>query len=278
MGATEDAASRRPARPGGSRLIVKRVLSRWRIAAFVADAAVLAVYFTLHESLPEVSLWWDVAIIATLVIPAVFATVGLLLPLRNMPWRWAVTAALIGLAIGFSFLGWEAPASFAKLGAATFIGWMFLDFFEEASWVILVALIIPWVDAYSVWRGPTNTIVHEHKGVFEHLSFAFPVPGEDNTANLGIPDLLFFALFLAATVRFGLRTRLSWLLMTASFGATIVLAVWRDLGGLPALPLLSLAFLVANGDLLWRLFRRERTRESSPKQARPRDSPSDVAR
>src|SRR6266498_3842437 len=185
MGATEDAASRRPARPGGSRLIVKRVLSRWRIAAFVADAAVLALYFTLHESLPEVSLWWDVAIIATLVIPAVFATVGLLLPLRNMPWRWAVTAALIGLAIGFSFLGWEAPASFAKLGAATFIGWMFLDFFEVASWVVIVALIIPWVDAYSVWRGRTNTIVHHHKGVFEHLSFAFPVPGEDNTANLG---------------------------------------------------------------------------------------------
>ena len=30
MGATEDAASRRPARPGGTRLIVKRVLKRIR--------------------------------------------------------------------------------------------------------------------------------------------------------------------------------------------------------------------------------------------------------
>ena len=44
--------------------------------------------------------------------------------------------------------------------------------------------------------------------------------------------------------------------MTASFGATIALAVWLDLGGLPALPLLSLAFLVANADLLWREVRR----------------------
>ena len=52
--------------------------------------------------------------------------------------------------------------------------------------------------------------------------------------------------------------------MTASFGLTIVLAVWLDLGGLPALPLLSLAFLTANGDLLWR---RMRTREASPNQA-----------
>jgi plastocyanin len=36
--------------------------------------------------------------------------------------------------------------------------------------------------------------------------------------------------------------------MTASFGATIAVAVWLDLGGLPALPLLSLAFLVANAE------------------------------
>jgi hypothetical protein len=117
-----------------------------------------------------------------------------------------------------------------------------------------------------VWRGPTNTIVHHHKGVFERLSFAFPVPGENNTANLGIPDLLFFALFLAAAAQFGLRVKLTWLLMTASFGATIVLAVWRDLGGLPALPLLSFAFLVANGDLLWRKLRKERG-HSAPQSA-----------
>jgi len=31
MGATEDAASRRPARPGGTRLIVKRVLENLRV-------------------------------------------------------------------------------------------------------------------------------------------------------------------------------------------------------------------------------------------------------
>ena len=234
-----------------------------RLAAFVALAATLAVYFAVHKRLPEVSLWWDVAIIAALVMPAVFATVGLLLPLRRMRGRWVIALALFILAIAFSLLDWTAPASFAKLGAATFVGWLFLDFFEEASWVVIVALIIPWVDAYSVWRGPTNTIVEHHEGVFERLSFAFPVPGEAQTANLGIPDLLFFALFLAAAAQFRLRTWLTWLLMTASFGVTIVLAVWLDLGGLPALPLLSLAFLAANGDLLWRRVRRERERSAA---------------
>jgi hypothetical protein len=238
-------------------------LSRWRIAAFVLDAAALAAYFSLHERLPNLSRWWDVAVVGALVIPAVFATVGLLLPLRELRFKWVAAIVCVGLAVGFSFLNWEAPASFAKLGAATFIGWLFLAFFEEASWVVIVSLIIPWVDAYSVWRGPTNTIVHHHRGVFEHLSFAFPVPGENSTANLGIPDMLFFALFLAAAAQFELRTRLTWLLMTASFGITIVLAVWLDLGGLPALPLLSLAFLLANGDLLWRQLRRERARSAA---------------
>lgn len=242
------------------------ILTPRRAAAFVAVSAALAAYFALHGRLPKLSTWWDVAVIAALVIPGVFSTVGLLLPLYRWRWRWLAVIVFAALAVGLSFLDWEAPASFAKLGAATFAGWLFLDFFEEASWVVIVALIIPWVDAYSVWRGPTNTIVEHHAGVFDRLSFAFPVPGENNTANLGIPDMLFFALFLAAAAQFGLRTRLTWVLATASFGATIVLAVWLDLGGLPALPLLSLAFLTANGDLLWRRFRRERG-DSAPQSA-----------
>ena len=201
------------------------------------------------------------------VIPAVFATVWLLLPLRTIRWRWLVALVFFGLAVGFSFLNWEWPASFAKLGAATFLGWIFLDFFEEESWVIVVALIIPWVDAYSVWRGPTNTIVHHHKGVFERLSFAFPVPGESNTANLGIPDLVFFALFLGAAAQYRLRVRLTWLLMTASFGVTIVLAVWSD--GKPFTAddvVYTLEMLVANGDILWRHLKQARA-GSAPQNA-----------
>jgi hypothetical protein len=243
------------------------ILTPRRAAAFVALSAALAAYFGLHTRLPELSVWWDVAVIAALVMPGVFATVGLLLPLYRTRWRWLAVLIFIALAVAFSILDWEAPASFAKLGAATFAGWLFLDFFEEAAWVVIVALVIPWVDAYSVWRGPTNTIVEHHEGVFERLSFAFPVPGEDNTANLGIPDMLFFALFLAAAAQFKLRTWLTWLLMTASFGATIAFAVWLDLGGLPALPLLSLAFLLANGDLLWRGLRRARERSAAADQA-----------
>jgi len=129
------------------------------------------------------------------------------------------------------------------------------------SWVVLVALIIPWVDAYSVWRGPTKHILNKHPDVFGVLSFAFPVPGEPNAANLGVPDLLFFALFLAAAARFGLRVYATWLGLVISLGLTIAAAVYWNLSGLPALPGIALGFLVPNADLLWQRRRERRAEE-----------------
>ena len=40
-------------------------------------------------------------------------------------------------------------------------------------------------------------------------------------------------------------------------GATIALAVWLELAGLPALPGLSLGFLLPNADRIWRAVRNE---------------------
>ena len=119
-------------------------------------------------------------------------------------------------------------ANFARLGAATFIAFWFLGFFDTLSWVVLVSSIIPWVDAYSVWRGPTKSIVEHHAHVFTVLSFAFPVPGEHEAANLGMPDIFFFALFLAASARFGLRVGWTWLCLVAALGGTIALTVWLN--------------------------------------------------
>jgi hypothetical protein len=157
------------------------------------------------------------------------------------------------------------PASFAKLGAATGAAFVFLAIFENATWVALIAALIPWVDAYSVFWGPTSKILEHPKGV-SALSFAFPIPGESGVASLGLPDLLFFALFLAAAVRFRLRVGATFALMALSFGVTTALAAWTD-RALPATPLLSVGFLLANADLLWRELRASRTRseqESAP--------------
>jgi hypothetical protein len=80
----------------------------------------------------------------------------------------------------------------------------------------------------------------------------------DGTTHLGLPDLFFFALFLAAAARFGLRVPATWLALSLSFGVTMALSVWWNVRGLPALPLLSVGFLAPNADLLLRRARRAR--------------------
>lgn len=222
-----------------------------RASAVLAVVAALAAYDTIHARLWSASDWWDVTFIAVVLIPASFALVWLVLPLRTARGLLPVGGALAVLTYALHVAGWHTPENVVKLFAVTLIGFWFLGYFETAGWVVLVSLIVPWVDAYSVWKGPTKVIVTHHVRVFTTLSYAFPVPGEHTAANLGLPDLLFFALFLAAAARFALRPGWTWLGLTASFGATIALTMAFDLRGLPALPLLSLGFLAPNADLLW---------------------------
>jgi hypothetical protein len=226
-----------------------------RAAALLALSVALGAYYVWADSLPITDLWTQVFFLWFLVIPAVFGLVYLVLPLWRMPWLLKAGIGVAVLAVALSIIGLDVLANFAKLGAVTLLAWWFLSFFETSAWVATVAVIIPWVDALSVWRGPTKQIVTHKRELFTTFSFAFPVPGEDDTAQLGLPDLLFFALFLGAAIRWGLRVRLTWLAMTLSFGATLALTVAFDIGGLPALPLLSLGFLAPNADILWRRLR-----------------------
>jgi hypothetical protein len=220
-------------------------------------AVAVGLYYAFHESLWSTSTWWAIAFLAFVLIPAVFGFVYLALPFWRSPalHLLLLTVAFAALAIVFTATGARAAGDFSKLGAMTAIGWLFLRYFEEVSWVVLVAFIVPWVDAYSVWRGPTHEIVTHRQHVFSTLSFAFPVPGANGSAKLGLPDLLFFALFLGAAARFRLREPWTWLCLTASIGGTMALATLFDVGGLPALPLLALGFLLPNADLLWRAVR-----------------------
>ena len=226
-----------------------------RPAALLGLSAAVAAYYASVSHLPTASLWWEIAWLALVVIPAVFGLVGLALPLshaRVVP-LFVAGGGVLALTVALNRAGFPAVANFGKLAAMTFLAWAFLWLFEELSWVVAVALLIPWVDAYSVWQGPTKEIVNHHASVFSAFSFTFPLP--DGNTHLGLPDLYFFALFLAAASRFQLRVLPTWIALTASFGGTMALAVWTSADGLPALPLLALGFLVPNGDLIWRKLR-----------------------
>jgi hypothetical protein len=221
------------------------------VVGFVALAAILTAYYFSADSIPHVSTWWEVVLLACVLFPAVFLFDWLTLPLARARGLLPTAAALAVLTVLADVAGLEVLANFAKLAAVTFFAYWFLNLFDELILLVFVALIIPFVDAYSVFRGPTGNIVEHHSSVFEHLSFFFALPHEADDPRLGIPDLLFFALFLAASVRFGLRPFWTWVGMVVGLGATIAIAVWADVSGLPALPALSAGFLIPNADLIY---------------------------
>ena len=340
-----------------------------RAVAGAALLAALLAYYAFFRHGPNLPTNADVAFVGFVLIPAVFGLVWLALPLRHWRGLLGAAVALAVLAVAADRAGFEVIANFAKLGAASAIAFWFLRYFDSVLWVALVALMIPVVDSYSVWRGPTAHIISERPEVFSALSFSFPLMGErqgfvewreplaggpgsfevrrvpgglrtdeplrdenangrigfleaeleadrdyryvittvpsrastsvdaraddvndgpqdgdvtsspraptdvridsvDSTAKLGLPDLLFFALFLAAADRFGLRRGATWLLMALSFGTTLGATYWFAAEGLPALPLLAFGFLLPNVDLLWRAFR-SRRRGDEPAGADP---------
>src|SRR4029079_9084308 len=88
--------------------------------------------------------------------------------------------------------------------------------------------------------------------VFERVAVEFSLPGEHDAARIGPPDVFFFALFLGASARFGLRVGATWLGMTLALSLTLLLTYVFDVAGLPALPGIALGFVLPNLALLWR--------------------------
>ena len=230
-------------------------LGRARGAALAGLTAGLAVYTAGAGHLWNAGLWPDVLFLALVIFPTTLALVWLLLPLASHRGLLLVALALGVLAVLLRMAELDVLFNLAKLFALILLGFWFLSYFETVAWAVLIAVIIPWVDAISVWRGPTEYVVEERPSLFEDVSIAFRVPGEDGTANLGPPDILFFSLFPAAAQRFGLRVGWTWLAMTALLGATLVLTATTDVAGLPALPAICVGFLLPNLDLLWRELR-----------------------
>jgi hypothetical protein len=227
-----------------------------RASALLVLFAALVVYYETTSSLWQWGVWGDVAWITCVLIPAVFALALLALPLRNVRLLIPLAVGFVVLAVVLTWIDNDLWSNFARFAAATLVGWAFLLVFEAVSWVALVAAIIPFVDSVSVWRGPTKTITTKHPKVFDVLSFAFPSPGGHSGGQLGMPDVLFFSLFLGACARFHLRVAWTFVGMVVGLGLTFAATTEFQTLGLPALPGIALGFLVPNADLLWRAIRR----------------------
>jgi hypothetical protein len=241
-------------------------ISRKRAGALAALLVLLVLYGAGAEHLPGLPSGLDVVFHSAVVFPAFAAAIWIALPLARARSRvLLIAAAVVGAcALALTLLDVDSAANVAKLACYALIGFCFLTLFEALWWIALVAVLVPWVDIWSVAAGPTEYVVEEQPGLFERISVAFPNPGETATVNIGPPDILFFALFLAAANRFALRVTWTWVGMTGFLAGTLVLVwTWDDIAGLPALPAVCLGFLIPNADLLWRDVRAARSRATT---------------
>ena len=229
-----------------------------RLAPALAAGAALLLWGYLSRYLPALPIKLDIMLSSAVVLGLLGVLVWGMLPLRALGRRLPlITVAALPLAILFVWLHLVPFANVAKIVAAGALGIWIAEELEQLSWIVLVAAVSAVVDIVSVAVGPTKALLGKGPVVVGYFTVAVTWLGysyDEAYTGLGISDVIFFALYLGAARRFGLRVGWSAVAMVGSFLATIAAAMFWT--ALPALPLLSVAFLAVNGDLLWRRLRR----------------------
>ncbi len=167
-----------------------------------------------------------------------------------------ISLSMALFAAGALALGWTPVESVAKIVFAAATGLWIALMLTSVGQVLLISLLIIIVDIWSVFLGPTKKMVESGGPWVEYFTISLPVFGADAASRLGVSDIIFFALFLGCTMTLHLRRALTAFTLTLSFVATMVVGVTLDIG-VPALPLLSVFFLLTNGDLLYHRFLEE---------------------
>jgi hypothetical protein len=199
----------------------------------------------------------DIVVSTAIGLALVGLAVVQLLPLRGLGRRvLLVTAGALPLWLLFTWLGLLSVANVCKVVAAAALGFWLASEIMSLAVVVLIAALIVVVDIYSVFAGPTKVILERAPDQIAYFTLNFPWLGysyrffahEGAATQLGVSDVIFYSLFVAACVVFGLRHRATAVTMAVSFVVTVAATLWWR--ALPALPLLSLAFLATNADLL----------------------------
>jgi hypothetical protein len=235
-------------------------VSRSRAAALVAAAAVFVAFILVSGHLPVFAFKPDVIVSTALGVALVGVMVGAAVLGRPAP-RTMLVLAGAGLACAAtgSLLAVVPLADLGKIALGAGLGyWLGTSLSQLAAdlrVITVLAVLVGVLDTASVFlpQGPTNLLLTRAPQTIPYFVVAFPTIGyavRDAYSALGTTDVLFFTLYLAAALGYGLRVRLTLAAMVASFIATVAIAVWSR--ALPALPLLSAAFLAVNADLLFK--------------------------
>ena len=177
--------------------------------------------------------------------------------------RFLCVATGLGLAAGLllSWAGLLGVAAPFKIVAAVSAGCLLALQLDQAWILLLIAVVALFADTWSVFAGPTKALVEKAPGLLDYLLIHFAAMGSNLPGvALGMSDLVFLGLFTVGSRMTGLRPRASFLAMLLSLVVTFAITMGTR-RSLPALPLLGVAFVIANADLFWARRPRGRSRE-----------------
>ena len=142
-----------------------------------------------------------------------------------------------------------ALANLFRILAAACVGISLARYVSSVGVVLLIAAVATASDLFSVFAGPTKTLVEEDSPILDLLLLVFPTFGSPLGFGLGVSDFIFLALFSAASRFLNLRyiTTLLGLCFATLLAVTAGLLLERPL---PALPFIAIAFVLANLDLI----------------------------
>ena len=203
---------------------------------------------------------------ALVLIPMPLLLHGFLLAARNhaTPRLLALGAASGALGLPFSLLAGPEDlerysgvlvlvalcvANLSRILAAACVGISLARYVKSTGVVLIVAGTAVASDLFSVFAGPTKTLLRADSPVLDVLVLVFPTFGSALGFGLGVSDFIFLALFAAAG-RF-LRLRYAASLLGVCLAAFLALTAGLLLERpLPALPFVAVAFVLVNADLI----------------------------
>jgi hypothetical protein len=166
----------------------------------------------------------------------------------DLRWLALPVAALALVAISGGRDVWHAAAVLiALLTAGTLLGAVVGASIEHAGHLLFVAIVSSFADAASVLhpKGPSAVIVQSEAALaLLALPFAF-LGSAETPALLGVGDVVFTGLYVAAARRHALSPRRTLAALALAFVATMIAVAAFELP-IPALPFLGVALLIAH--------------------------------
>ena len=211
-----------------------------RIARIAAYALVLTpVVLLLHGSLLAARSYATSRLLA---LGAAAAAFGVLFALLARPENLENgSGVLLSLALSL--------ANLLRILAAASVGISLARHVGSVGVIVLIAAVATASDLFSVFAGPTRTLVEEDSPVLDLLLLVFPVFGSTLGFGLGVSDFVFLALFAAASCTLNLRyvATLFCICFATFFTVAVGLLLERPL---PVLPFIAIAFVLVNADLI----------------------------